>query len=162
MDIDAEARSLLITTRVGMLATHGESGPLASAVPFLPLNEWQTLVIHISRLAAHSQNLLQDARVSVLIMEPDQPHKNPLALKRLILHGAASPVEPDRSVRDTLAAQFVTRFPEARVTLALGDFQFWLLSIARAQFIAGFGQAYVAHHAAPRLWEHQGRRDAKR
>ena len=68
MHIDAEVQSLLHTTRVGMLATVGDAFPLASAVPFLPLQGWTELLLHISTLAAHTRNLLRDPRLSLLIM----------------------------------------------------------------------------------------------
>src|SRR5687768_13094007 len=94
MHIDAEVQSLLHTTRVGMLATIGEAFPLASAVPFVSVQGWADLLVHISTLAAHTRNLLRDPRVSLLVMERDAPEKNPLALKRLILQGTANPIDP--------------------------------------------------------------------
>src|SRR5579884_4555734 len=136
MDIEAEVRALLGTTRVGMLATLGPDGPLASAIPFVALEGWQTLGIHVSTLAAHTQRLRHDPRVSVLVLEADQPQHNPLALKRLVLQGRASIVSSDHPQHDLITAGFLARFPDARITLGLGDFQFWTLSMHRALFIA--------------------------
>ena len=161
MHIDAEVHSLLHTTRVGMLATIGEAFPLASAVPFVSLQGWADLLVHISTLAAHTRNLLLDPRMSLLVMESDAPEKNPLALKRLILQGTANPIDPQSATYDRPARQFIERFPDAAVTMALADFQFWQLRIRTAQFIAGFGRAYTAASGQPGVWEHQGRREAK-
>jgi heme iron utilization protein len=161
MHIDAEVESLLQTTRVGMLATIGDTFPLASAIPFLPLKGWTELILHISTLAAHTRNLLHDPRLSLLVMEPDDPQKNPLALKRLSLQGTADPIDPQSPTCDMLARHFTDRFPDAAITMALADFQFWRLDLQTAQFIAGFGRAYVARSSQPSVWQQQGRRDSK-
>jgi len=161
MHIDAEVQSLLDTTRVGMLATAGEVFPLASAVPFIALKGWTELLLHISTLAAHTRNLLRDPRLSLLIMETDDPQKNPLALKRLSLLGTASPIDPQTPTYDGLARQFTDRFPDAAITMSLADFQLWRLDIQAAQFIAGFGRAYAAQSSQPSVWQQQGRRDSK-
>jgi heme iron utilization protein len=161
MQIDAEVQSLLHTTRVGMLATIGEAFPLASAVPFVALQGWTDLLVHISTLAAHTRNLLRDPRLSLLVMESDGPEKSPLALKRLILQGTAIPIDRQSPAYDLLAAQFIERFPDATVTMALADFQLWQLHIQTAQLIAGFGRAYTAASGQPGVWEHQGRRESK-
>lgn len=161
MHIDTEVQSLLETTRVGMLATVGEALPLASAVPFIAMDGWMDLLLHLSTLAAHTQNLLRDSRVSMLLMEPDGPQKNPLALKRLTLQGTASRVEHSASTYEALARRYTDRFPDAHITMALADFQLWQLRMHTAQFIAGFGRAYMAERAQPCAWQHQGRREAK-
>jgi heme iron utilization protein len=161
MHIDADVHSLLQSTRVGMLATVGEAFPLASAVPFISVQGWADLVLHISTLAAHTRNLLRDPRLSLLVMEGDAPEKNPLALKRLILQGTANPIDRQSPTYDLLARQFTERFPDATVTMALADFQLWQLHIQTAQFIAGFGRAYTAVSGQPGVWEHQGRRESK-
>lgn len=161
MHIDAEVQSLLQTTRVGMLATVGEAFPLSSAVPFMSLKGWTELILHISTLAAHTRNLLHDPRLSLLVMETDNLQKNPLALKRLSLQGTACPIDPQSPMSGLLARQFTDRFPEAAVTMALADFQFWRLDLQIAQFIAGFGRAYAAQSGQPSVWQQHGRRDSK-
>jgi putative heme iron utilization protein len=161
MHIETEVHSLLHTTRVAMLATVGEALPLASAVPFVPLNGWIDLLLHLSTLAAHTQNVLRDPRVSLLLMETDDPTKNPLALKRLILQGTAHRIDYQGSTYPALALQFTARFPEAAVTMALADFQLWQLRIQTAHFIGGFGRAYTAHADQPSLWQQQGRRESQ-
>ncbi len=161
MHLDAEVQSLLNMTRVGMLATIGEALPLASAVPFVVLDGWADLLLHISTLAAHTQNLLRDPRLSLLVMEADAPQKNPLALKRLILQGTAGRIDLQSPTYDSLARRFTDRFPDAAVTMVLSDFQLWRLQIQTAQFIAGFGRAYTAESGQSNVWRQQGRRDFK-
>lgn len=157
MALDIEVQSLLNTTRVGMLATVGEALPLASAVPFVALDGWVDLLLHLSTLAVHTQNLLRDPRLSLLVMEADAPQKNPLALTRLILQGTAGRIDRQNPAYERLARQFTDRFPEAAMTMALADFQLWGLRIQAAQFIAGFGRAYRAESSHPSVWQQQGR-----
>ena len=114
MHIDTEVQSLLQTTRVGMLATLGETLPLASAVPFVALDGWTDLLLHLSTLAAHTQNLLRDPRMSILLMEPDDAQKNPLALRRLSLQGAACRLDPNSPTYAALARRYLDRFPRTR------------------------------------------------
>lgn len=161
MSIDVEVQALLKTTRVGMLATIGEALPLASAVPFVALDGWGNLLLHLSTLAAHTQNLLRDPRVSLLVMEADDPQKNPLALTRLILQGTAGRLDRQSPTYQELARRFTDRFPDAAITMTLADFQLWQLRFQAAQFIAGFGRAYRAESSDPNVWQHQGRRDSK-
>ena len=161
MHIETEVHSLLHTTRVAMLATVGDPLPLASAVPFVPLNGWIDLLLHLSTLAAHTQNLLRNPRVSLLLMESDDPKKNPLALKRLILQGAAHRVDRQDPAYQGLTRQFTDRFPDGAITMTLADFQLWRLRIETAQFIGGFGRAYTAHTDQPSLWTQQGRPEPK-
>jgi hypothetical protein len=99
MHIDAEVHSLLHTTSVGMLATVGDVFPLASAVPFIALKGWAELLLHISTLAAHTQNLLRDPRLSLLIMETDAPPEESSCLEttQLARYGG-----PDRSANPDL------------------------------------------------------------
>ncbi|MER3422406.1 MAG: hypothetical protein C4293_03430 [Nitrospiraceae bacterium] len=160
MNIDADVQLLLHSTRVGVLVTLGNEGPVGSAVPFLICEGWQELLVHLSTLAAHTQNLLQDPRLSLFLMEPDHPQKNPLALKRFNLQGSGSRVDPQSPTYEVLARRFIDRFPEARMTMSLADFQLWQLQMHRAQFIAGFGQAYTAEASAPTTWLQQRRREA--
>ncbi|HKN88563.1 MAG TPA: pyridoxamine 5'-phosphate oxidase family protein [Nitrospiraceae bacterium] len=161
MSIDIEVHSLLNTTRVGMLATIGEAMPLASAVPFVALDGWVDLLLHLSTLASHTQNLLRDPRVSLLIMEADDPQKNPLALTRLILQGTAGRIDRQGPTYDECARRFTERFPDAAITMTLADFQLWRLRFQASQFIAGFGRAYRAESSNPHVWQQQGRRDSK-
>ena len=161
MSIDVEVQSLLNNTRVGMLATIGEARPLASAVPFVALEGWVDLLLHLSTLAAHTQNLLRDPRASLLVMETDDLQKNPLALTRLILEGTADRLDRNSATYEALARRFTDRFPDAAITMTLGDFQLWHLRFEAAQFIAGFGRAYKAESGHPHVWQHQGRRDSK-
>jgi hypothetical protein len=69
MHIETEVHSLLHTTRVAMLATVGEALPLASAVPFVPLNGWIDLLLHLSTLAAHTECAPRSSRIAA-------PHGN--------------------------------------------------------------------------------------
>ncbi len=140
-----------------MLATLGEEFPLASAVPLVVLDGWTDLLVHLSTLAAHTRNLLRNPRLALMLVEPDHPDKNPLALTRLVLEGSARPVDREDPKYAALARRFTDRFPEAAVTMSLMDFQLWRLAMRRAQLIAGFGQAYTALAEAPAAWRHQGR-----
>jgi putative heme iron utilization protein len=68
-----------------VLLTLRNEHPFGSHVPYLLGDDWSRVYLHLSRLALHTQHLLEDARVSLFLAEPDKPGKNPLALQRINL-----------------------------------------------------------------------------
>jgi hypothetical protein len=90
-------------------------------------------VFFISSMAMHTQNLLQDARASLLITQPDVS-EDPLGAARLTLIGAAN-VAPAAEVRDL----YLSRNENARYWQDYTDFAFYRLEVEGVYFIGGFG-----------------------
>ena len=76
--------------RVAALGTLQDGAPYVSLVPYALAADGRGLVIHVSRLAAHTQNMVREREVSVLVAEPDGPDKLAHAL-------AASPSRGSRT-----------------------------------------------------------------
>src|SRR5262249_22556680 len=57
--------------------------PFVSMVPFAVTPDGRALVVHVSRLAAHTGNMRRDGRVSALIIEPEGRGKVPQSLARV-------------------------------------------------------------------------------
>jgi putative heme iron utilization protein len=131
------ARTLVHRARVGALATISRKHPghpFASVMPYASDDEGALLVL-ISTMAMHTQNLLADARASLLVAQPDG-EGDPLAAGRVTLMGHARPVpEADIAVaRQT----YLARHPNAAYWADFGDFGFWRLAVDDVYFVGGF------------------------
>lgn len=129
------ARTLAAVGRIGALSTHSAQWPgfpFGSMMPYA-VDPAGRPVFFISSLAMHTENLLQDMRASLLIMQPDVAG-DPLASARVTLLGTAVET-PAEEVREL----YMTRFENARFWQDFSDFAYYRLEVAAAYFIGGFG-----------------------
>ena len=68
--------SLVRSRTVAALGTLHAGAPFVSMVPFAVLPEGDAFVIHVSRLAAHTRDMIDDPRVSLLVMQPEGDRKS--------------------------------------------------------------------------------------
>ena len=93
-------------------------------------------VFLLSRLAVHTQNLLQDARASLLVCA-DGFENDPLNSARLTVLGELSALaEAETAVTREL---YLARRPEAAQWIGFGDFALYRMEIAEAYYVGGFG-----------------------
>ncbi len=117
----------LSTLNKGDGTPYGSLANIATDVAGWPL-------ILISRLAWHTQNLLADARASVLAGE--LPAKgDALVGPRVTVLGRFEQVE-NRDLR----RRYFARHPEAAMYADFADFSFWRLMPANIHGVAGFGR----------------------
>lgn len=135
----AQAARLARTARYGALATASpeERWPQASRVALATAIDGAPVFL-TSTLAAHDAALQADPRCALLIGEPGRG--DPLAHPRLTLFARAVrlPREADAEAR----RRYLARHPKAALYADFGDFSFWRAELERAEFNAGFGQAY--------------------
>lgn len=93
---DAQAlKALLATQRIAALATLHQDEPAVSMVPYALLPAGQGFVIHISLLAPHTQDMLLNPAVALLVSAPLAATDSALALPRVSIRGAARACLPD-------------------------------------------------------------------
>ena len=88
------ARTLVHVGRIGSLSTWSRKQPgfpFGSVMPY-GLDDRGRPIFLISTMAMHTQNLQQDARASLLVMQPDASG-DPLGASRVTLLGNVSAVE---------------------------------------------------------------------
>lgn len=131
-----DARALVRDARRGVLCTLiPEDGiPYGSLVELLPLPDGD-IVLFLSLLAEHQHFLAADPRASILIA-PHMNDEHAMAKPRVTLVGRVEVIEDRASV----AAAYVERHPGSAGYINFPDFQFYRLRVARARYIAGFGQ----------------------
>jgi len=132
------ARELLLKEYRGALSTHSKAMPgfpFGSVVPYCPDAQGNPLIL-ISRIAQHTQNLLQDCRCSLLVGE--RAAADVQAAGRLTLMAEARQLS-DPAAIEAAAARYYRFFPDSADYHQVHDFDFWQLQPLRARYIGGFG-----------------------
>jgi len=127
---------MIRTQRIAHLATLRQGAPMASMTLYLPASDFGAFHIHVSRLAWHTQDMLQDARVALSIAETDDGRADPFTLMRLSIRGTA--LQMKQGPKDA----WLKRFPEQAINFTLADFSFWEITPRDARFVAGFGSIH--------------------
>jgi len=131
--------NLLRKERIAHLATLRAGAPMASMTLYLPEPAFAAFYVHVSRLAWHTQDMLQDPRVALSIAETDDGRADPFTLMRVSIRGDASQLARDNPA---LKARWLERFPEQAINFELADFSFWQITPRDARFVAGFGRIH--------------------
>jgi putative heme iron utilization protein len=133
-DPKAAAKKLLREARSGALATlmTGSGDPYCSLVNIATEPDGAPLLL-MSRLAVHTNNILTDPRVSLMLDERKQG--DPLEGARVMLMGTAAVTDDPAARRRYLARQ-----PEAEMFVGFKDFAFYRVDPKGAHLVAGFGR----------------------
>ncbi|MBV8127576.1 MAG: pyridoxamine 5'-phosphate oxidase family protein [Planctomycetaceae bacterium] len=128
--------------RIAALGTLFHGAPLVSLVLFSAAADLSAIHIHVSRLAQHTQGLLESGRVGLMIAEPDRDSRNPLTLARLSIQGDAKPLPAGDPEYDAARASYLSKFPTAALNFQLGDFLLVRIQPHSARLVTGFGRIF--------------------
>ena len=129
-------KTLLWKERTAHLGTLRGGAPMVSMTLFMPERDFSAFYVHVSRLAWHTQDMLQDARVALSISESDDGRADPFTLMRVTIRGEAA------QIKDGPKDAWLARFPEQAINFTLADFSFWRITPRDARFVAGFGRIH--------------------
>ena len=119
---------LLRERSTAALGTLRDGAPFVSMVPYAIAADGSGFVIHVSKLAAHTKDMLADARVSLLVAEAEGGGKSALGagsgFRCRAWRGASPPDSPDLS---GFRAAYLARFPEAEQMFGFADFSIFLI-----------------------------------
>lgn len=140
---------------VASLATLHEGLPFASMVPYATSHDAVgnlVFVTHVSRLSAHTRDMLESPQVCLLITAPEGGANSepvpPQALPRVSIPAIASFVDREHSDYRQLARAYLEKFPFAADWFQLGDFSIVAFTPSgSARFIAGFARAMTVSAA---------------
>ena len=138
-DFAADLAALIRGQRVAHLATLRQGAPMASMTLYLPEAGFAGFLVHVSRLAWHTQDMGRDPHVALSISETDDGRADPFTLKRLSIRGTAVNLEGQQPL---LKESWLARFPEQAINFELADFSFWRIAPRDARFVAGFGRIH--------------------
>src|SRR5262245_4674665 len=112
MNYEAELAGLLRKERIAHIATLRQEAPMAGMTLYLPAADFSAFYVHVSRLAWHTQDMLQDPRVALSIAETDDGRKDPFTLMRISIRGNAENLP---SEQPELKKLWLERFPEQKI-----------------------------------------------
>jgi putative heme iron utilization protein len=136
--------NLVTNSRVASLGTLHEGAPFVSMVLAAPDPTHSVWFIHVSRLSGHTQDLVKDPRVSLMLAMPDTGDKDPQQLARLTLTGEATELPQNSPREDSAKEIYLAKFPHmAEIVEQLGDFTFWAIRPKSARFVGGFARAFT-------------------
>lgn len=141
-ELEKKLAQMIRSNRVAGLGTLHERAPLVSMVSYLPEHDFSAFYVHISRLAQHTQDMLVDARVGLLISEMDDDRPDPQTLARISIVGQAEQLSLNGGVYSEIRSRYISRFPQAAPLFGFGDFGLWRILPRSARFVAGFAQAF--------------------
>jgi putative heme iron utilization protein len=144
MDADAAKllNKLIHKERIAHLGTLRGGAPMVSMTLFAPESDFSVFYLHISRLAWHTQDLLQDGRCALSIAQTDDGRPDPFTVPRVTIRGDASEIRNDDEMVPDLKVAWVSRFPRQAQTFELADFSFWRVMPRDARFIGGYGSIH--------------------
>ena len=138
----APLAALLRKERLAHLGTLRAGAPMVSMTLYLPEQDFSAFYIHVSRLAWHTQDMLQDPRVALSIAQTDDGRADPFTLMRVSIRGEAFNLPSDHREFSSLKKTWLSRFPEQAINFELADFSFWKITPRDARFVAGFGRIH--------------------
>ena len=125
---------------IAALGTLHQGAPFVSMVTFAAARNG-SLILHVSRLATHTQDMLANLNVSLLITESEAVGKMPQALARVTVQGRAEMLDRDSEKHTDAREAYLSRFPDAAPLFEFADFNIFIIKPVSARVIAGFGQA---------------------
>jgi putative heme iron utilization protein len=134
-------RALIDDQPAAALGTLHGGAPFVSMAPFAVTHDGACFAIHVSRLATHTQDMLQDARVSLMVMQRKSDGVLAQALPRVTIQGEATQALNGTEEWKACRTAYLQRFPEAAPLLDFGDFSFFAIRPNSARFVAGFARA---------------------
>jgi putative heme iron utilization protein len=132
-------KGLILKERLAHLGTLRNGAPMVSMTLFMPAQDFSAFYVHVSRLAWHTQDMLQDARVALSVAETDDRRADPFTLMRVTIRGDALNLPNEGPEFSRLKTRWLERFPAQAVNFELADFSFWKITPRDARFVAGFG-----------------------
>ncbi|MFA6957903.1 MAG: pyridoxamine 5'-phosphate oxidase family protein [Thermoanaerobaculia bacterium] len=137
-----DLRTLLNSSGVASLATLRDGAPAVSLTPWAPATDGSAILIHVSRLAQHTGDMLADARVAAMIAEPEGSGTLVQALPRVAIQGIAQELDRAAGGYEAAKAAYLARHPRSEMTFGLGDFSIFAIAPHTIRFVAGFGRAF--------------------
>lgn len=142
----ALGKALLRTARLGTLATlEPQTGfPFATFVNVATDLDGAPLIL-VSRLSTHTQNLLNDERVSLLLSRSGQNARaekgDPMAHPRLTMQAFARLLS-DAALLPHIRRRYLARHPKAQLYVDFPDFAFFRLEPTGVHLNGGFARAF--------------------
>lgn len=135
--------ALIRNHRWAALATEGKQGPEASWVAYAVEPDFNGFLLHLSRLAAHTRNLLKDPRACLAISEQERQGQDPQQLARVMIQAIVEVVPPKAADYVESGRRYQEQLPDSKPLFEFGDFMLLRLKPIRVRFVGGFARAFT-------------------
>ena len=133
-----EAITLLLSqTSIAFLSTQGVKSPETSMAPYVIFQG--DILLHVSALARHTQNIQTQSEVGLMICTPEQQATSILSLPRISLLGIAGKV-PEQDMTEAKNT-YLNHIPDAEPLFSFPDFDLNKVSVHDVFWVGGFGAA---------------------
>lgn len=139
----AVVAELIRGARWAALGTLRQGAPFASWLAFAPEEGFQGFLLHISRLAPHTQHLLADPRASLAISASDADVDDPQTLARISIQGRVALLDGGDADFAAAKATYIARMPNSEMLFSFPDFLLFRLAPEDARYIGGFGRIFT-------------------
>ena len=112
-----------------------------SMVPYALLPQGRGFVVHVSRLATHTADMLSNPAVALLVIAPPGSAASPQELQRASVQGHANPCPPGSAEHLEARGVYLSRFPQSEELFSFADFSLYIITVRSVRFIGGFGMA---------------------
>jgi putative heme iron utilization protein len=136
-------RHVVLHGRIASLGTLHRGEPSVSMVPYAVLPDGTGLVIHVSRLSAHTADMQASARVSIMVVAQESPEVPAQALPRVSIQGDARQIAENTPEHTFARLAYLSRFPESAPIFNIPDFSLFAIVPASVRVIGGFGRAHT-------------------
>ena len=116
--------------------------PSASFVAYVPEPGFNGFLLHVSRLAAHTRNLLTRPGVALAISEPDDGREDPQLLARITIEGSAAVIPRGTPDYHASRDRYLAKLPQAEQLFGFEDFVLVRLHPQGARYVGGFARAF--------------------
>jgi putative heme iron utilization protein len=134
-------RRLLASQEVASLATLHNGEPAVSMVPYALLPQGRGFIVHVSRLATHTADMLANSAVALLVVAPPGSAASPQELQRASVRGRASVCAPDSPGYQEARAAYLARLPQSEELFAFADFSLFIITVRSVRYVGGFANA---------------------
>lgn len=134
-------RALLRGEQVAALATLHRGEPATSMVPYALLAGGAGFVLHVSRLATHTADMLAEPAVSLLIVAPAAAAPTPHERPRASIRGRARACTPGSDEHHAAQQAYLDRFPHSEALFGFSDFTLFIVEPRSVRFVGGFARA---------------------
>lgn len=132
---------MLRSQPVAALGTLHKGEPFVSMVPYAYVPELGAFTIHVSSLASHTKDMVDNAAISMMVTATAAPGDMPQGLARATFQCQAVRCAHDQPHYAAAKRHYLARFPHSAEMFNFGDFSLFTLAPRYMRFVGGFAQA---------------------
>ena len=132
---------LLRSRPTAALGTLHKGEPFVSMVPYALLPERSLFTIHVSSLASHTKDMIENAAASLMVTAEVGSESIAQSLARVTFQCQAQRCTQDEPHYEAAKHSYLLRFPHTEEMFSFGDFSLFTLVPRYMRFVGGFAQA---------------------